>query len=810
MFENFKKIKIKGGYFDEETELELFKGDGALSIVYGRNGSGKSTIARCLKQLSESEEERIEREENVVLGKETSYTVNSEAPITDEHKSGVFVFDEDFLRNNVRVENDGLNAIVMLGEQVELDEKINAKNEELSRKVKEFNQQEEQVKKYGNSGENISPRYYWDQIREGLREDGGWADIDRDLKGNTLKSRITDDLVNMLMEIEEPAETYERLREQVVADMRLYLESENSQVIVWAAGELMLPKNLEDLTVLLESPLDSPQLTEREQRLLELLTITSWEPQHFEQYHTRHMLEEGWTFCPLCLREITEKDRASIAEVLTHLLNKEADKFNARLNVVHEQFAAIDTEMPEFPGNLNRTELQAATTVKEGLNKVLAAVREKIELRKRNIYKPLQTPFADKMDKEYANACTAWRAALKRVQKCVETFNETVSKRNKLFERIRYKNNLLARKQLASALMGYKMALANEDKDKRKLQALKEQKDELVAAIKELKMQKERTDIALEYINKELQYVFYSNCKVKLSPSAGCYKLTVNGKEVKPKKISVGERNVLGLCYFFAMLFSGKRDEDKYTSEYLIVIDDPISSFDCGNRLGVMSLLRYQFSNIKRGNTNSRLLVMSHDLQSVFDLVKIRSDLQGGRGEKKFLELENKKIKEQLVRNEYQKLLTHVYEYASCDRPEDLDATAEMGIGNIMRRMLEAFSSFCYNKPFETMMRTEGVISNIPEDKRVYYENFMCRLTLNGESHEEERAYTLSNFTPFFTKEEKLQTAKSVLLFLLYVNEPHIKAYLKPEVVAKIESWKYEENNWISTEPTVTVRSENT
>ena len=98
------------------------------------------------------------------------------------------------------------------------------------------------------------------------------------------------------------------------------------------------------------------------------------------------------------------------------------------------------------------------------------------------------------------------------------------------------------------------------------------------------------------------------------------------------------------------------------------------------------------------------------------------------------------------------------------------------------------------------MMRTEGVISNIPEDKRVYYENFMCCLTLNGESHEEERAYTLSNFTPFFTKEEKLQTAKSVLLFLLYVNEPHIKAYLKPEVVTRIESWKCEESKWISME----------
>lgn len=804
MFENFKKINIKGGYFDEETELDLFKGNVPLSIVYGRNGSGKSTIAHCLKQLSESEEERTKREENVALGEETRYTVNSEAPIADEHKSGVFVFNEDFLRNNVRIDNDGLNAIVMLGEQVELDEKINAKNEELSRRIEEFNLQEELVKKYDNIGENISPRYYWNQIREGLREDGGWADIDRDLKGNTLKSRITDDLVNMLMEMEEPAETYEQLREQVMNDMRLYLESENSQVIMWTIGELTLPKNLEDLAVLLESPIDSPQLTDREQRLMELLTKISQEPQHFEQDHTLHMLEEGWTFCPLCLREITEKDRTSIAEVLMHLLNKEANEFNAKLNAVHELFTTIKIEIPEFPGNLNKTELHAAVTIKVELNKVLAAVQEKIEQRKRNIYKPLQSPFTDKMNETYTNTRTAWKAALECVLKCVETFNETVNKRNKLFEKVRRENNLLARKQLASALMGYKMALANENKDKRKLQVLNEQKNELVDAIKGLKMQKERTDIALEYINKELQYVFFSNRKVKLTPGEGCYKLTVNGKEVKPKKISVGERNVLGLCYFFAMLFSGKRDEDKYTSEYLIVIDDPISSFDYGNRLGVMSLLRYQFSNIKRGNSKSRLLVLSHDLQSVFDLVKIRSDLQGGNGEKKFLELENKKIKEQTVRNEYQKLLTHVYEYANCDRPEDLDETSEMGIGNIMRRMLEAFSSFCYNKSFETMMRTEGVISNIPEDKRVYYENFMCRLTLNGESHEEERAYTLSNFTPFFTKEEKQQTAKSVLLFLLYVNEPHIMAYLNSDMVTRIESWKRDENGWISTESVTT------
>lgn len=171
------------------------------------------------------------------------------------------------------------------------------------------------------------------------------------------------------------------------------------------------------------------------------------------------------------------------------------------------------------------------------------------------------------------------------------------------------------------------MTLISEDKDKRKLQILKEQKSELVTAIKEPRMQKERTGIALGYINKELQYVFYSNRKVKLTPSEGCYKLTVNGKEVKPRKISVGEQNVLSLCYFFTMLFSGKRGEDKCTSEHLVVTDDPVSSFDYRNRLGIVSLLRYQSSNVRRGSADSRLLMMSHSLQSVFDLVKMRSDL---------------------------------------------------------------------------------------------------------------------------------------------------------------------------------------
>lgn len=135
MFENLKKIKVQGGCFDVETELELFKGTFPLSVVYGRNGSGKSSIAHCLKQLAKNEE-AIEQVGDGVQDSLRDYKATCDVAIGNEYKMGIFVFDEDFLRDKVKIEENGLNTIVMLGEQVELSNKINVKTQELRKKRK--------------------------------------------------------------------------------------------------------------------------------------------------------------------------------------------------------------------------------------------------------------------------------------------------------------------------------------------------------------------------------------------------------------------------------------------------------------------------------------------------------------------------------------------------------------------------------------------------------------------------------------------------------------------------------------------------
>lgn len=781
MFENLKKINIKGGCFESGTELEIFK-KYPISVVYGRNGSGKTTIACSFVELLKPAEERSQ-----------DFTVTSDAIIPDDKKGSVFVFNEDFIRNQVRVENEGINTIVMLGEQVEIDNVITEKRTLLEQKKNEYTILNEENIKYNSTNESISPLFFLEKIKGSLRANGGWADVDRDLKGNTVKSHITEDVINKLLELPEPQETYEKLRNTVAKWLKLYKESENAQPISWIKPTTTLPQELHSLDEFLQKPIEAPELSEREKRLLDLLAAHP----NYTTEQTKTLLNEDWHFCPTCLREITAQDRENISKILTDILNKEADEYSTALQDKMALFSPIEIALPVFGGSLNEAELNQVKLAQDKVNAILEIIRKTINQRKAHLYDPVITspPFPEDFQNDYDVAIKDLNNSLCLLEQCVAHYNEYVDKRSKLYSKVRDGNFNVARKQLSPILASYNIAIENRKKNQKELETKKNECESLEGEIKSLIAQKERTDIALEYINKELQYVFFSRKKMKLVPGDGYYKLLVNGKSVRPRKISIGERNALGLCYFFAKLFGGKTETDKYASECLIIIDDPVSSFDYGNRVGVMSLLRYQFNNIKLANEKSRILVMSHDLHSVFDLVKIRNEVLNEK-DKTFMELVNCKLEVQKVQNEYKKMIDNVYSYA-CDSGEaDPDETMEIGIGNIMRRMLEAFSSFCYNDSFEHMLRREDLLSLIPREKQSYYRSFMYRLTLNTESHMEESMYSLHSITSHFSREEKIQTAKSVLLFLYYVNKPHLSAYLPAEQMKQIDEWQTEEKNW--------------
>lgn len=789
MFEDLKTITITGGYFEQPTTLKLFNEKQCLSIIYGRNGSGKTTIAKAVRQLVGKDNE-YPTEDGYV-----SYNVLTDVEISDDKKASVFVFDEEFVRENVRMKGNGLETIVMMGEQVALDTQItlkNAEKEALELKVEETTKQKE---KFENKSDTSSPFYFFNKIREKLREDGGWADIDRLVKQNSVKSHVTEDLVRRFVSMEEPKDSEDYIRQLLQSNLALYAQTEDAQIINWSPTPLHFPENLDQIAALIQKRIERPELSEREQRLLAFLEKHT---EHHLQETTLQLTIEKWPFCPLCLRDTDNDDYVNISDTLKRILNKESEIYRTSLNQAIGEFAHFEVVLPMLPP-LNETDKRRAQLAIEQLNKDLDIIRNKIDQRKRDIYGVVTEAFNAEMASIYQTHIAEYKEAMKTLEACVATFNRSVNEREKLKKLIILENEQLTKIRLKVLFDGYNKATKAYESCKKTLIQFEKDKERTENEIKKLKALAARTDIALEYINTQLQYVFYSTTKAKLTAGEGCYKLKINGRNVPPKKISVGERNVLGLCYFFAKLFSNKRTEHKYKDEILIVVDDPVSSFDAGNRVGVMSLLRHQFCSIQKGNPNSRVLVLTHDLRSAFDLVKIYSELNNGKNrQSKFFELTNKQICDRVVSNEYKKLLESVYKYA-VGRTSEEDEYVETSIGNVMRRLIEAFASFCYNKSFEEMMCHEGVLKAIPNEKRNYYENFMCRLALNGESHMKESVYGLDTVAPYFTKQEKEKTAKSLLLFLSYVNEEHLSCYLAPsktepeDKMSEIKKWRDDE-----------------
>lgn len=100
-------------------------------------------------------------------------------------------------------------------------------------------------------------------------------------------------------------------------------------------------------------------------------------------------------------------------------------------------------------------------------------------------------------------------------------------------------------------------------------------------------------EIALDLINSYLQYIFYDKSRIYLVASENTYKIMSRGQPVKPSSLSVGEKNIISLCYFFSTLFKNQNIENLFKNESLLVLDDPLSSFDFENKVGVYSFLRY-------------------------------------------------------------------------------------------------------------------------------------------------------------------------------------------------------------------------
>lgn len=236
----------------------------------------------------------------------------------------------------------------------------------------------------------------------------------------------------------------------------------------------------------------------------------------------------------------------------------------------------------------------------------------------------------------------------------------------------------------------------------------------------------------------------------------------------------------------------GKNKDTAYNDEYLIIIDDPVSSYDFENKVGILSFLKYKIAQFLNGNVNSRTVVMTHDLQTFFDIEKICQELSDEWKNNSFKllytlwELENCSLKqfEYRKRHEYTELIRLIYEYGNGEADE-----YDFAIGNMMRQALEAFATFVYKKGIEQVSTDEMILSGMCDKHKSYFKNLMYRIVLHNCSHREEHVRSIEiDFLSIISETEKRRTARDIICFIYIFNKAHILAHLG-NVSAIVDKW---------------------
>lgn len=125
-----------------------------VSVIFGHNGSGKTTIARQIASAAKRDS-----------GSYFYDGDNAKLELGLAEAERVRVFDESYIESKIRIKDDGLQAIVMLGDQADAESKIAEINEKLETDEEEIAELENRKKALESGPSSV------DQLRADAMDD---------------------------------------------------------------------------------------------------------------------------------------------------------------------------------------------------------------------------------------------------------------------------------------------------------------------------------------------------------------------------------------------------------------------------------------------------------------------------------------------------------------------------------------------------------------------------------------------------------------------------------------------------------------
>jgi wobble nucleotide-excising tRNase len=686
MIKNIQRLK-QYGIFQDHTHTET-SDFGKFNLFYGWNGSGKSTLSdvfRCIESNAQSIK---------FPSSEFAVNVDGGATITQDNINevnlNIYTFNHDFINENISWNNVVKNILLVdkekIGDRVKLEElkkQQKTDSDTHSKEAEEITKLDSAVSKFGTS----SARHMKTSLQSIDTTDSYYLNYDK----RKFEAFISSNL-------EASKSDSPLLDDQKIVELTNAAKPDQKSPITFTQQTInqeTFTKAKERLDDLLKTNVVSQTI----QRLVEHGDIKSWVETGLD-LHKRNDTNQ----CEFCGNTITE-ERTKHFEA--HF-NDDYKAFQIRLVNADSWLASQYIQSSTLPASSEfyeefKKEYGEASTV---LRNAITALNEEISawhtVLKEKTGNPLKTGLA-------VEAIT--ELSIKAFNDAMIAISTTVGKHNHKSGNFQ-EETTKAKKQLELHYATTEVkAFSYHNKKKEVIDrttvndTLKSRINSRKTEIRTLEGSLSNEGVGADQFNKSLhKFLGRSELTLRFNPVKKGYEILRNNSHPVKWNLSEGEKTSIAFVYFITKL----KENDNKIENTIVVVDDPVSSFDSNHLFHAYSFLR---SNCDKAN---QLFVMTHNF-TYFKL--IRDWFEGVNRNRRrsppkdpvaffyTIEASTSIPRHSTIKNADSSLINynseyhyiflrlHKYKYNSTISRDDAFLTA-----NLARKLLESFFSFKFPK----------------------------------------------------------------------------------------------------------------
>ena len=689
MIDNIKLINNLGIYKDYKANSEL-QNFNKYNLFYGWNGSGKTTISRLFRIIEKKE---IPIEYNNI---KFNIEIDSQKYSDKNYKNineNVFVFNEEFIEENINWD-ESINKILLLSE-----DKIK-ETQEYTLIKENINGNEET----GTKGLNTVYLEEKDKLdSENRIIEDSYSKIAKNIKINFQAIDSTDREYSTLnkIKIQNILDNQEKLaeiidnnqKEEEISTLITAVKNEKKETINYVKKEI----KIEEFIILynkIRETLSRIVTAKVIERLKENDDISSWVNQGLEL--NRKYNNE---FCEFCGNPLS---RARIEELENH--------FNDEVSKIKNELEELSKKLETYRINQNDIIIDKNLFYKENISNVDNLNTNIIEEISKldTIIKSLKDSIEEKINNPFKKVEIE---EIDRTKTIIDSYNHYINVQDKYVKETNEKTNNFEKqvKEIKRKLANYylKNEFQNEDiinkkeqykKNKEKFDKIKAELDSKLRRLNELENALSNESLGAEKFNEKLNvFLGYDELRLEFNKELKGYEILRKSTNSKAHKLSEGEKTAIAFVYYLTKLKeNGNKIEDS-----IIVIDDPISSFDNNKLFSAYSCIKYEFDNCKQ------IFILTHNFnffKLMRDWIQTKKEKIEGKTEKYYSIYKVEPIIENGIRignirnagkslnqtSEYDYVFDTVYRM----RNKELDESEIFNCGNACRKLLEAFLSF--------------------------------------------------------------------------------------------------------------------